>query len=209
MKVYHEHTEAIDNHLDQFFKKKEIVVFHELLSLDLHVDVYLITPKKANHQILLTSGRSAYAMKAPHNNQKFAELMMLIPPDVDFGKIYPSKSKHDWMIAALKAAVRIPYHNNSWIGKGHTLQHDADFNPYSRHTKFCGGMIIPSFVYDTDFTRIKVSPRREINIYSFFPLYKEELQYKLKHGYSQFLELLADNDANEVLNLKRKNVCKK
>ncbi|PQV44399.1 hypothetical protein CLV33_1254 [Jejuia pallidilutea] len=57
-KHYYEHAEWIDEHLDKFFDENLITVFHEIPTLDLHLDVYFIKPENAQFNILLTSGMS-------------------------------------------------------------------------------------------------------------------------------------------------------
>lgn len=57
-KFYEEHIECLDKHVSKYFNDAEITVFHELVSLDFHLDVLFIQPKDRNYNILITSGMS-------------------------------------------------------------------------------------------------------------------------------------------------------
>ena len=59
-----------------------------------------------------------------------------------------------------------------------------------------------------DFTEIK-KEGRQINIYNVFPLYKNELEFKIENGYSAFLDLLIKANGNEILDIKRRNLLQK
>ncbi|WPR70493.1 suppressor of fused domain protein [Flavobacterium sp. NG2] len=209
-KHYYEHAEWIDEHLDKFFDENLITVFHEIPTLDLHLDVYFIKPENAQFNILLTSGMSTLKMNVSERAEnptelEFAELMMLIPKEIQFDQVFPSGNKNDWIISVLKQTAKFPHFYDTWIGIGHTIQAEEDMTPYSDETEFVGALILPSVTFGEDFTEIKKN-NRKINIYNVFPLYKNELEYKIENGYNKFLDLLIKANGKEVLDLKRKNV---
>lgn len=207
---FHENVESLDKHLNKFCKREEMTVFHEIVSLDFHLDVFFIQRKEDNFNILLTSGMSLLQMKVPEvvenpEEHAFTELMILIPKEINFDKVYTSTEENSWIISMLKNAARLVHHNNSWLGIGHTLQATNDLEPYAEETAFAGCVVLPSITFDDKFTEFYFG-NRKINIYSLFPLYKNELEYKLVHGYSGLLDLLIKADAKETLNLNRKNL---
>ncbi|MBP1223685.1 hypothetical protein [Flavobacterium sp. 1355] len=55
---FYENIESLEQHLDRFFEDDEITVFHEMLSLDFHLDVFLINCADNDFNILITSGMS-------------------------------------------------------------------------------------------------------------------------------------------------------
>jgi hypothetical protein len=210
---YHEHAEWIHEHLSKFFEAELISVFHEIPTLDLHLDVFFIKPKKATFNILLTCGMSTLKMSVAEQVEnptelEFAELMMLIPKEIEFGEIYSGENKNDWIISILKRSAKFPHYHDTWIGIGHTLQAEMDMSPYATRTKFVGALILPSVTFDKEFTEIHKDGRK-INIYNVFPLYKEELEFKIEHGYNKLLDLLIKANGKEVLNLNRKNLISK
>ncbi|WP_106793357.1 suppressor of fused domain protein [Aquimarina sp. Aq78] len=212
-KHYHEHAEWIDEHLDKFFDENLITVFHEIPTLDLHLDVYFIKPENAQFNILLTSGMSTLKMNVSEQAEnptklEFAELMMLIPKEIEFEQVYSGENKNDWIISILKQTAKFPHFYDTWIGIGHTIQAKEDMTPYSNETEFVGALILPSVTFGKDFTEIKKDGRK-INIYNVLPLYKNEMEYKIENGYNKLLNLLIKSNGKEVLDLNRKNLIPK
>ncbi|MCZ4696447.1 suppressor of fused domain protein [Ancylomarina euxinus] len=212
-KHYYEHTEWIEEHISKKFNDCKFSVFHEIPTLDIHIDVYFIQPNKTEFNILLTSGMSTLKMNVPkevknYKNYGFAELMILIPKNIEFEKVYSGQNKNDWIISMLKRSAKFPHFYDTWIGNGHTLQADEDMTPYGHDTEFVGSLLLPSVTFEQDITVIK-KKGRQINIYTIFPLYKKELEYKIENGYNKFLDLLIKADMKEVLNTNRKSLISK
>jgi hypothetical protein len=204
------HPEAIANHLDKFYKSEEITVFHEMVSLDFHLDIYFINSAEDDFNILLTSGMSLLEMTVPDNVDnpelyKFTELMILLPKSIEFGKVFPSGNENDWLIGMMKETARFPHHYDTWLNIGHTLQANADMETYSKETYYVGLVVLPSVTFDEEFTTIKAGDEI-INIYSIFPLYQNELEYKIANGYNALLDKLIEKNGKEVFNPKRENL---
>lgn len=210
---YHEHVEWIAEHLDDFFDESLVTVFHEIGIFDIHLDVYFIKPENGPFNILLTSGMSTLKMKVSEQVEnpselEFAELMMLIPKEIEFEDVYSSENKNDWIITVLKRTARFPHYYNTWVGIGHSIQAEEDLSTYGDDTEFVGALILPSVTFSEKFTEINKDGRR-INIYNVFPLYKDELEFKIKNGYNKILDLLIEANGKEVLDLNRKNLIPK
>jgi len=209
---FYENIESLEKHLDRFFEDDEITVFHEMLSLDFHLDVFLINCADNDFNILMTSGMSLLKMNVPESIESpedyhFCELMVLVPKDIEFEEVYTGREKNSWIISMLKEAARVPHHNESWLAVGHSLQATTDLEPYTEETEFSGCVVLPSVTFDEDFTEF-YSEDRKINIYSLFPVYRNELEYKIENGYSKFLDLLIEANTKEVMDLERKNLLK-
>lgn len=208
-RCFDHHAEAIAEHLDKKYKSEEITVFHEMVSLDFHLDVYFINSDQHNFNILLTSGMSTLEMLVPDTVEnlaqyKFAELMLLLPKDLEFGKV-TGDNPNDWLIAMLKETARFPHHYDTWLAIGHTLQATADMEPYSENADFAGVVILPSVTFDDEFTTIQVGDDL-INVYSVFPLYANEMNYKIENGYNALLDKLIENDSKEIFDYNRSNL---
>jgi len=212
-KHYYENIACFEKHLDKYFESDETTAFHELLSLDFHLDVYFIQPKDKKFNILITSGMSLLEMQVPETvknreNYLFAELMLLIPKDLEFDKTFPNKegNKNAWLIDMIKQTARFPHHNDTFLTEGHTLQAWSEIEePYDKNTNFVGCILLPSATFDEDFMQI-ICDAGKINIYSLFPLYKNELEYKIENGYGKFFDLLIENNVKEVFDNNRKNL---
>jgi hypothetical protein len=208
-----DHYDLVDKHIDNYFNGAEINVFHEIPTLDIHLDVYHIRPRDSEFEILLTSGMSSIPMsvseiKEDANSYRFAELMTLIPKGVDFGKMYPSGTKYDWIISMIKQSAKFPHFYDTWVGVGHTIQADEEMKPYSVDTNYCGCLVLPTMTFPEDFQTID-SPNGIINIYGLFPLYKEELEFKIEKGFNEFIKFLIKNNTREIIDFDRVNFCKK
>lgn len=206
------HYELVGKHIDNHFKDSDINVFHEIPTLDIHLDVYHIRPKNSAFEVLLTSGMSSIAMNVSEIQKdsdlyKFAELMVLIPKGIDFGKMYPSGTKYDWIISMLKQSAKFPHFYDTWIGVGHTIQADEEMKPYSDDTDYRGCLVLPTMTFPKDFQKIN-SPYGTINIYGLFPLYKEELEFKIQNGFNEFITFPIKNNTEEIIDLHRTNYCK-
>jgi len=207
---YDEHIDCLTNHLSKYFKDEEITVFHEVVSLDFHLDVYFIKPANRNYNILLTSGMSLLEMtvNAEIENRSdylFAELMVLTPKDLDFEQVYTGNEKNSWIISMLKQTARYPHHYDTFITIGQTLQATEDMRPYNSETDYVGCAILPSVTFDSDFTEVKCE-NKKINIYSLFPMYKNELDYKIQKGYAGLVDLLNKERPKEIIDNRRKNL---
>ncbi|WP_347217325.1 suppressor of fused domain protein [Chryseobacterium sp.] len=210
-KHYHENVEALEKHLDQHFKSEEMTVFHEMLSLDFHLDVYFIQPKDEDFNLLVTSGMSLLEMQVPDSIENkedyaFAELLILLPKDIQFEKTYPSGGKNDWIIDLIKEMARFPHHQDTFLTEGHSLQAWSDISePYDENTQFTSSILLPSATFDDDFMQITCDDRI-INLYTLFPLYPNELEYKIENGYGKFFDLLIEGNIPDILDNNRKNL---
>lgn len=209
---FYEHIECLSDHLSKYFEEDEITIFHEMLSPDFHLDVYLIRPANRNYAILLTSGASLLRMSVPDTipnaaEYEFAEYMLLLPKDIEFAEVVNSKEgdKNDWIITMLKDIARFPHHYNTFFAIGHTVQATEERTPYSPETNFVGSALLPSVTFDEGFTKFMCG-MDTINIYSVFPLYRNELEFKMDKGYSDFIQLLIDGNVPEIFDENRPNL---
>ena len=205
------HYDLVSDHIDKHFSGAYINVFHEIPTLDIHLDVYHIKPKNVQYEILLTSGMSSIAMNVseiPENatDYQFAELVVIIRGGLDFGTMYPSKTKNDWIISMIKQVAKFPHFYDTWIGIGHTVQAHESLIPYDLHTHFCGCLVLPTVSFPEEFTEIK-SPDGVINIFGLFPMYSEEMEFKIENGYNAFLQFLINNNTPEGIDIERENFC--
>jgi hypothetical protein len=205
--VVSKYFEAIDNHLDEFIHNSdEIIVFDEIESPDFHLDVYWIKPDQSrNFTILMTNGVSSLPLKTPEKQfSKYIELCMLLPQNWDLHNNNWKKPKNYWPIELLKSIGRYPSENNTWLGFGHSIPTGEPIIG----TKFESVILLKSRTLSDDFQKIKYGKER-IELYTLFPLYIEEQNYKNENGTSKLLELFDKENINDIVNIKRKNVCKK
>jgi hypothetical protein len=212
-KHYHENVECFEKHLGKYFENDEMTVFHEIASMDFHLDVYFIQPKNEQYNLLITSGMSLLEMQVPERIKNkedylFAELMLLIPKELEFDKTFPNKesNKNAWIIDMIKQTARFPHHHDTFLTESHTLQAWTDITqPYDKDTNFVGCILLPSATFDENFMQLTCDDRK-ITVHSLFLLYENELEYKLQNGYDEFFNLLIEGDVKEIFDNNRKNL---
>lgn len=201
-----QYEEFIENHFGEFHE-----VFHEIASPDIHLDIIIVPPTEENHYYkLITMGMGAYQMKVPDDLSQYelerAELVLYLPPDWN---INSSKEEDYWPVRWLKTVARLPIECDTWLGFGHTVSSDQDNTPYADNTGFCCMLLLSAVNNQYQCLDFKMKEKGKINFYQLFPLYQEELEYKQHHNAEALLDLFDDNDIIPVVNIHRKNYCKK
>lgn len=186
-------------------------VFHEIVSPDIHLDVIIVPPtEEAPFYKLVTMGMGAYAMNVPEElkkdyNLEHAELMLFLPADWD---IRSTEEKNYWPIRQLKALGRLPIQCDTWLGFGHTVHANADFAPVAENTGFNSFVLLSACDITMQPMELTLSSGRKINFYQLFPLYQEEVDFKLSHSLDELIDKFADEALDPVININRKNACK-
>lgn len=204
-----EQNEQLENYIADKLGKFEMV-YHELYSPDIHLDILVIPPSpEENYYKLVTSGMGAYKMDIPKELDDLelqrAELVMFLPPDwnLDF-----SKEENGWVVRQLKQLSRLPIQCNTWLTFGQTFASE-DNKPLSEKAKFTGTILFDAFDKEGKELNCRLDNKEKVNFYFVYPLYKEELDYKLNNGIEKFLDLLSEQDFNFVVDVNRKNYCEK
>lgn len=186
-------------------------VMHEVYSPDIHLDIIVIPPTEENNYYkLITMGMGAYKMKVPSEfkNKEIerAELVIYLPPTWN---IKSSDEKDYWPIRCLKSVARLPIQCNTWLGFGHTISSDEKNTPYAENTKFCSVLLLSALNDRFEDMELRLGKKEKINFYQLFPLYKEELEFKFENGMAELCDLIGEEDAFPLVNINRKNSCKK
>lgn len=182
-------------------------VFHEIVSPDIHLDVIIVPPtEEAPFYKLITMGMGAFAMNVPANLKEYelehAELILYLPKDWN---IQSPDEKDYWPLRYLKILGRLPIENNTWLGFGHTLHGDAEQRPFAENTGLNSILLLNGTNLKYEKLNLHLSSGKKINFYQIFPLYQEELEYKMQHSVGELLELFDDDDVMPVLKINRKN----
>lgn len=182
-------------------------VFHEIASPDIHLDIIIVPPtEEFPFYKLVTMGMGAYAMNVPENLKEYelehAELVLYLPKDWN---IQSPEEKDYWPIRYLKILGRLPIENNTWLGLGHTIHGDAEQQPFAENTKLNSILLLNGCNLKLEKMDLRLSSGKKIQFYQLFPLYQEELEYKMQHSVGEMLELFDDDDVMPILNIHRKN----
>ena len=215
-----ENIRAIVDHIQRFVGETAFV-FHELVSDLVHIDVHLVRPTpERNFFTLITSGMSDRPMKVPagQEEKRYAELMICLPPTWQLGdqagqvtgQGVLSDERNYWPIRRLKMLARLPHEYDTWLGPGHTIPTGDPPTPFAENTKFCCMMCMPSATVDKAFWKLEL-PDRIIHFMALWPLYEEEMNFKLSKGLGATIDRLEQVgfETVEIVDVNRKNACAK
>jgi hypothetical protein len=196
---------------------KSDFVFHEVVSPYVHIDTHHFFVQDLELDVFVTSGMSEKAMNTPpeYANFMYAEMMVVLPhewPGMKEVGPYSLTTDHPglWPINQLRYLARFPHEFNTWLAPLHTIPNGDPAQPYASDTKFCCMLIYPSIILSSKGLRtLERSTGEIVNFYSLWPLFPEEVEFKLKHGGDALLEKFADAEISDMFDNNRKNVGKK
>ena len=180
-------------------------VFHELVSPDIHCDIYIVKPTpERNYYTLVTGGMGAYHMNIPEDfsGSPFAEMVIHLPATWN---IKSEEEKDYWPIRWLKILSRLPIEQDTFLAWGHTVPTGEPLEG----TKFTCMLLIGTDDKQGEEAIAKLPTGKEVNFYTIVPLYEQEMLYKLENDSSALLELFSEKDIPypPVVDVNRPNVC--
>lgn len=202
-----EDWDAVDEHVERWFGPCENV-FHEIVSPDIHVDIYILPPtRQRNYYVLMTHGMGAHRMHVPQElaDKKLerAELLVCLPPD---WKVDGKEERWYWPIRWLKLLARLPIQEDSWLGWGHTVA-NPEGAPFAENTRLCGIMLVAPGAFPREGWACPLPGGDEVNFYQLLPLYQEEMDFKLAQGAQELLDRFR-GEWLEVLDTARPSACR-
>jgi hypothetical protein len=206
-----EAMEAIDAHIERFYGKQQMV-FHEILSDIIHVDIYHVMPTDERpYHTLMTSGMSSLPMAVPEQagQPRYLELMICLPAGWPLDEASLKREEHYWPIRWLKILARFPFQYDTWLGWGHTLPNGDPAEPFACNTKLCCALLVNPVLPPHEFCQVTVNTEKTVHFLALLPLYEEEMHFKLRHGTEPLLKRLAGQGTTELLKVNRENVCRK
>jgi len=206
-----QHTDLIAHHIAANLGEVSSV-FHEMISDLVHLDINFIQPSPSRpYHTLVTSGMSDRPMKAPTESPLLtrAELTICLPPKWRLSQEDFRDDRNYWPLRLLKELARLPHQYKTWLWEGHTVPNGDPPRPYSRDTRLCCALLCRPKLLPEQFFKLEAGTGKTIHFFSVVPIYREEIDYKLKKGYDSLAGLLQANGVTELLDLRRVNVCRK
>lgn len=206
-----ENIEQISSHIERHYGKIAMV-FHEVISDLVHIDVHWVQPTvERPYHTLITSGMSDRPMATPEGAEdfRFGELVISLPPEWPISMEAFKDECHYWPLRQLKTLARFPHEYDTWLSFGHTVPNGDPAEPYAKNTKLCCALLLFPLLVDSAFWSLVVNPKKTIRFFSLVPLYRAEMELKLKQGTDPLLDKLGAHEVNELLNPQRVNVCKR
>ena len=206
-----ESIETISTHIAKHVGPPDIV-FHEIVSDIVHIDIHWVKPSdKFPFHTLVTSGMSDRPMTVPEglDELKYAELCILLPADWAIGQEEFKDENNYWPVRWLKKLARFPHEYETWLGYGHTIPNGENAEPFAANTKFGCLMLFPNLSIESSFYELKISDEKTINFYCLYPLYKEEMELKLKKGTDGLIDQFKKFGVTDIVDIRRANTCKR
>lgn len=201
--------EEIDAHISKWLGNVS-GVFHEIVSPTVHVDVHLVPPNRdRNFNVLVTSGMSDKPMNSPFPDARFAELVVLLPPEWKLDQASFEDENNYWPIRQLKGIARFPHEFNTWIWATHTIPNGDPPEPYAPNTSFACIFLYYPVSLPYDFHKLKVNEEKEISFLAIIPIYIDEMEFKLKNGLGSLMEKFDAKGVTEVIDISRPSCLKR
>lgn len=198
--------EEISDHIEKHIGKIDMV-FHELVSELVHIDVHWVKPTKEKpFHTLITSGMSDLPMNTPEDAKdcEYAELCICLPENWKISEEDFEDENNYWPIRWLKYMARFPHEYNTWLGYGHTIPNGDPAESFANNTKLNTMLLLHDISLNVEFHCLKTE-KKEINFYSLIPLYTEETNLKLKKGVDALYDAFDKINLSAVLDLNRPN----
>jgi hypothetical protein len=201
--------EAVTGHIEEHVGQIAFV-YHELVSDLVHIDVHVVQPTEEKpYYTLITSGMSDQPMAAPQgaDEWRFAELLISLPAGWPMDqKAFEDESNY-WPIRWLKTLARFPHEYNTWLWHGHSVPNGNPAQPFAANTNLCCALLLQPMLVPDDFLTLETADKKAIHFFSLVPLYRDEMEFKLKKGLDSLLEKFAEQEVNELLDVGRTSVC--
>lgn len=187
-------------------------VYHEIASDTVHIDVHIV-PANADFPFLrlVTSGMSDLPMTVPEgvDAPRHLELVATLPGDWKLDEASMQDERWYWPVRLIKTLARFPHKYSTWLGWGHSMPNGDPAEPYADDTALCGVVLLPSVTVPEAFHWLDIDADKRIEFLSLVPLYREEMELKLRKGSDALLEKLGKHDLSDVIDPRRINVARK
>ncbi len=188
-----EEMQALEDHIASYFGPTDNV-FHELVSPDIHVDIFRIDPTPdRDYYTLVTMGMGAHRMAVPEelaeDHLERAELAIALPPDWKLDEESMQDERWYWPIRLLKVLARLPIANDTWLGWGHTMEKQS---PFAEDTQLCGAILVAPQQVEEGGECCTLPGGDLVNFYQVIPLYQDEMAFKQAHSAEELLDRMEE-----------------
>lgn len=201
--------DQITSHVERYIGPSP-TVWHEIISSHVHIDVLAVEPDADRPWLtFVTSGMSDRPMTVPAGAEeyRYAELVILLPPDWPHGDESFKDERNYWPMRLLKSLARFPHEYETWLGWGHSVPNGDPPEPYAENTELCGAILLPALRLPEQFFELAVHDDKVIHFFALYPLYREEMDFKIRHGSEELIERFEKHGTTDVVDLRRPNVC--
>jgi hypothetical protein len=193
---------AVEAHVAEHLGEVELV-WHEIVSLHVHVDVLVVGPTPERPwKTLVTVGMSAAPMLGSGGDPLHAELVMALPPDWPLER---PEGGATWPLPTLMFLARLPHAYDTVLWVGHTVPNDDPPRPYAPSTELCGALLAVPVLTPDAFDELEHDDHT-ISFLAVIPLHAQEMDFKLQHGADALYDRLDAAELSELLDERRPSV---
>jgi hypothetical protein len=159
------------------------MVFHELVSDLVHVDVHHVPPTRQRpSHAFFTTGMSDRAMTVPAGapSSGFAELLVLLPADWKVDQAAWNDERWYWPIRWMKILARLPHAHRTWLSHGHTIPNGDPAAPFAGGTLLTGMCLVTLFDDHDRPVSVPVRDDKHVELFELYPFTTAEMDLKLK-----------------------------
>lgn len=192
---------AVSDHIERSVGPIHMV-FHEIVSDRLHIDVYHVAPDATRpFHTLVTSGMSEAAMNTPDEvgEFRFAELSILLAPTWDLRQESFEDENHYWPIRLLKTLARYPGENDTWLGYGHSVATANPPTPFAPGTELSACVLLAPLSLGEPFFTLTRPDGATTHFWTVVPLYADELELKVQKGTDALLDAFDRAGVDDVV----------
>jgi hypothetical protein len=200
----------VEKHIETHLGKPSFVL-HEIGSRYVHIDVHVIAPQPGrDFCTLVTSGMSDKPMTVPKQAKglEHAELVLCLPSDwtmKEYDVMSHETWNRDWPVIWLRQLARFPHEYKTWLFWGHSVPNGDPAMPFTPETKLCGWVLLEPQLVSDPFKVMTSDDGRKILFHAAIPVYKEEMDLKLRKGAEKLQELFVEEGITELVDPRRTN----
>ena len=200
----------ITDHIERYVGKIDMV-YHEIISDKVHIDIHVVNPTKAKpYYTLVTSGMSNKPMNTRGDDANpYMELCISLPSDWKLNHTDFEDENNYWPVRLIKHLARFPHDWNSYFAFGHSIPNSDPPESYAESTELSSVILLQPILTDENFQILKISEKKHIYFYALVPLYETELNRKLTKGTESLLSGFDKYKVTELLDISRTDTTKR
>ncbi|AMV28183.1 Suppressor of fused protein (SUFU) [Gemmata sp. SH-PL17] len=176
----------------------------EIVPGEVAVSVHIVPPAPGHGYLLLfTTGMSDRALTVPagREDDRYAELVLLLPSDWKLNPDSLADSRSGWAIEWLRRAAHFFHEHRTWIGPGYgILANGSPPQPLAPGLPFDSLLL---FHPESGTAQVRVADGREIRFYTVYPLHPDERFLETHQGPAALLERLAPQASFPIIDVHR------
>jgi hypothetical protein len=207
-----EAAELIQAHISRYIAPVDYIL-RETAANQVRIDLLHIPPQPQTqpYHTFITSGMSDIPMAAPQsmNHCRYAELMLCLPEDWPLSADDLVHEAHYWPLRWLKILAQFPHRFKTWVWYSHIMPNGDPAAPFAPDTKLSSAALSLPITVDEAFITLPVRDNKIIYFFSLLPLYREEMDFKIRSGWERLARRLDQAGINEIVDKNRRNTCRR